>query len=138
VLAADVVTADGTRLRCDATTHQELLWALRGGGEVPEPLRGRRVTVVITCYAGPAEEGDSLLRPLSRAVAPLYNSCRPLAPVDLAALSGAPATPLSARISSALLASLPDTAISELLGHVSLGSGSPLMLADPRRCHSAT
>jgi hypothetical protein len=32
VAAADVVTADGTRLRCDAGAHPDLLWALRGGG----------------------------------------------------------------------------------------------------------
>jgi len=32
VVAADVVTADGTRLRCDTEAHQDLLWALRGGG----------------------------------------------------------------------------------------------------------
>ena len=32
VVAADVVTADGTPLRCDADAHQDLLWALRGGG----------------------------------------------------------------------------------------------------------
>ena len=32
VVAADVVTADGTRLRCDADNHPDLLWALRGGG----------------------------------------------------------------------------------------------------------
>jgi hypothetical protein len=32
VVAADVVTADGTRLRCDAGAHPDLLWALRGGG----------------------------------------------------------------------------------------------------------
>ena len=32
VIAAEVVTADGTRLRCDADAHPDLLWALRGGG----------------------------------------------------------------------------------------------------------
>jgi len=32
VVAADVVTADGTRLRCHADAHPDLLWALRGGG----------------------------------------------------------------------------------------------------------
>jgi FAD/FMN-containing dehydrogenase len=32
MVAADVVTADGTRLRCDADAHPDLLWALRGGG----------------------------------------------------------------------------------------------------------
>lgn len=32
VIAADVVTADGARLRCTADAHPDLLWALRGGG----------------------------------------------------------------------------------------------------------
>lgn len=32
VVAADVVTAGGTRLRCDDGDHPDLLWALRGGG----------------------------------------------------------------------------------------------------------
>ena len=32
VLAADVVTADGERLRVDAASHPDLFWALRGGG----------------------------------------------------------------------------------------------------------
>jgi Phage integrase family len=31
VVAAAVVTADGTRLRCHANAHPDLLWALRGG-----------------------------------------------------------------------------------------------------------
>ena len=31
VVAAEVVTADGTRLRCDAGAYPDLLWALRGG-----------------------------------------------------------------------------------------------------------
>ncbi len=199
VLAADVVTASGIRLRCDATSHPDLLWALRGGGggfalvaglelalarvpalfggqlvwpldaapevfrawrswtaglppemtssafvvelpplpEVPGPLLGRRVTAVTVCYAGSAADGDSLLRPLSRAAAPLFSSCRPLAPADLAALSGAPATPLPARMSSELLTDLPDAAIGELLGHVGRGSGSPLMLAEIRHLGGA-
>jgi hypothetical protein len=32
VVAVEVVTADGAALRCDADTHAELFWALRGGG----------------------------------------------------------------------------------------------------------
>ncbi len=32
LLAADIVTADGERLRVDAASHPELFWALRGGG----------------------------------------------------------------------------------------------------------
>jgi len=32
VLGADVITADGSRIRADATTNEDLFWALRGGG----------------------------------------------------------------------------------------------------------
>jgi len=32
VVGADVVTADGSRIRADATAHEDLFWALRGGG----------------------------------------------------------------------------------------------------------
>jgi FAD/FMN-containing dehydrogenase len=32
VLAADIVTADGQRLRVDADNHPDLFWAIRGGG----------------------------------------------------------------------------------------------------------
>jgi len=32
LLAAEVVTADGRRLRVDADTHPDLFWAIRGGG----------------------------------------------------------------------------------------------------------
>lgn len=32
LIAAEVVTADGERLRCDENTHADLFWATRGGG----------------------------------------------------------------------------------------------------------
>lgn len=32
VLAADIITADGKKLRTDAQTHPDLFWAIRGGG----------------------------------------------------------------------------------------------------------
>jgi len=32
LLAAEIVTADGQHLRIDADTHQDLFWAIRGGG----------------------------------------------------------------------------------------------------------
>ncbi|MGD0380507.1 MAG: FAD-binding oxidoreductase [Acidimicrobiales bacterium] len=32
ILSVDIVTADGRLLRCDASTHDDLYWACRGGG----------------------------------------------------------------------------------------------------------
>lgn len=32
LLSAEVVTADGSRIQCDAANHADLFWALRGGG----------------------------------------------------------------------------------------------------------
>ena len=190
VLAADVVTADGSRVRADEEAHADLLWALRGGGggfalvtqlelrlarlpglfggeliwpvdaapevfgawrawtgsvpremnssayvielpplpEIPEVLRGRRVTGVMACYAGPADEGAALLKPLTEVGTPLLDTCRPLSPADLVTLLAAPAAPLPSRIRSALLHQLPEAAISEFLRHIMPGSGSPLVV----------
>jgi FAD/FMN-containing dehydrogenase len=32
LLAADLVTADGSQVRVDETNHPDLFWAIRGGG----------------------------------------------------------------------------------------------------------
>lgn len=199
ITAAEVITADGSRLRCDAVDHSDLWWALRGGGggfalvsrlevrlarlpalcggqivwpleaapevlsawrawtdglppemssmfvvaqlppfpEVPEPLRGRRVTVVIACHAGPASEAEGLLRPLIRAAAPLFSSCRPLAPADLATLNGAPATAIPVRLHSELLDDLPDAAVNAFLRHAGPESDAPLLAAELRHLGGA-
>lgn len=195
VAAADVVTADGRPLRCDAEAHPDLLWALRGGGGgyalvthlelrldrvpetfggqvvwpaavapdvwsawrdwtaglppemtssvdvislpplpgVPESLRGKRVVTATACYAGPADRGAIMLSDLlARTARPAFNSCRPLAPADLANLWNVPPAPLPSRIRCELLTSLPDEAIGELLRLAGLGADSPIMLAQVR------
>lgn len=56
LLAADVVTADGRFLRASADEHQDLYWALRGGGGnfgVVTGLTYRLHEVGPTVYAGP-------------------------------------------------------------------------------------
>ena len=195
VVAAEVVTADGTRLRCDASNHPDLLWALRGGGggyalvthlelrldrvpelfggqlvwpaaaapevfgawrdwttglppemtssaavislpplpEVPEPLRGARVTTVTACYAGPAGQGAAALGELTaRSPAPLFNACRPLTAADLGNLWNVPGTPMPARIRGELLSGLPDEAIRELLRLAGQDPDSPITMAEVR------
>jgi FAD/FMN-containing dehydrogenase len=140
LLAADVVTAGGERLRASEDEHPDLFWALRGGGgnfgvvtsfefrlnpvgptvlagpiiwdateagevlrfyrdfvrnapdelgtvvrfgaappvpDIPAYLHWRPVVMVGTCYAGPVEHGEQLLRQLRACRTPLLDSVAP-------------------------------------------------------------
>ena len=45
---------------------------------MPEELHGRHVVMVGTCYAGPVEEGESVLEPLRQFGSPLLDRCAPV------------------------------------------------------------
>jgi FAD/FMN-containing dehydrogenase len=45
---------------------------------IPEELHGRHVVVVGSCYAGPVEEGESVLQPLREFGSPLLDGCSPM------------------------------------------------------------
>jgi hypothetical protein len=45
---------------------------------MPEELHGRHVVIVGTCYAGPLDEGDRVVRPLREFGSPLLDSCAPM------------------------------------------------------------
>jgi len=45
---------------------------------IPEELHGKHVVVVGTCYAGPVEEGESVLKPLREFGSPLLDGCAPM------------------------------------------------------------
>ncbi len=140
LLAADVVTADGERLRASEDEHPDLFWALRGGGgnfgvvtafefrlhavgpvvlagpllwdaadalevlrfyrdfihdapdelgtvvrfgaapplpAIPEDLHWRPMVMIGTCYAGPIEAAEHVLRPLRAFHAPLVDLVGP-------------------------------------------------------------
>jgi hypothetical protein len=44
---------------------------------VPEELHGRHVVIVGSCYAGPVEEGEKVLKPMREFGAPLLDVCAP-------------------------------------------------------------
>jgi hypothetical protein len=45
---------------------------------IPEELHGKHVVVVGTCYAGPVEDGESVLKPLREFGSPLLDGCVPM------------------------------------------------------------
>jgi hypothetical protein len=140
LLAVDVVTADGERLRASEDEHADMFWAVRGGGgnfgvitsfefrlhslgptvlagpivwdasdarevlrfycdlvrnapdelgtvvrfgtapplpAIPKDLHWRPVVLIGTCYAGPIEEGERVLRPLRAFRTPLLDLVGP-------------------------------------------------------------
>jgi FAD binding domain-containing protein/berberine-like enzyme len=45
---------------------------------IPEELHGKHVVIVGTCYAGPVEEGERVLKPLREFGSPLLDGCAPM------------------------------------------------------------
>jgi FAD/FMN-containing dehydrogenase len=73
LLSADVVLADGRQVTVSDYQNEDLFWALRGGGgwQIAPPLPfipGDRVgdlfCVLVTCWNGPHEQAEKVLRPL--------------------------------------------------------------------------
>ena len=45
---------------------------------MPEELHGRHVVIIGTCYAGPVDQGERVLRPLRAVGSPLLDGCAPM------------------------------------------------------------
>jgi hypothetical protein len=85
---------------------------------VPEELHGRHVVIVGSCYAGPVEEGEKVLKPMREFGAPLLDVCAPRPFVQHQAMLD-PAFPhgWSYYIRSANLAVLGDEVIDTMADH---------------------
>ncbi|MGH3966332.1 MAG: FAD-binding oxidoreductase [Pseudonocardiaceae bacterium] len=96
LVSAEVVTADGRRLRAAADEHPDLFWALRGGGGnfgghppapfVPEKFHFVPGYVLAIVGFGSAEEHARVLAPIREALPPLFEFVTPMQ--DLAAVDG--------------------------------------------------
>jgi hypothetical protein len=85
---------------------------------VPEELHGRHVVIVGSCYAGPVEEGEKVLKPMREFGSPLLDVCAPRPFVQHQAMLD-PAFPhgWSYYIRSANLAVLGDEVIDTVADH---------------------
>jgi hypothetical protein len=93
---------------------------------IPEELHGEHVVVVGTCYAGPVEEGEGVLKPLREFGSPLLDGCTPMPFTKHQAILD-PSFPhgWSYYIRSCNLAELTDDVIDILVDH-GLGIASPV------------
>ena len=77
--------------------------------QIPEPVRGRRVLLLRTLYAGEPAEGERLLAPLLAAAGePILNGLGPLSAGDALAMMGPPPPPAVSEVHLELLRELPD------------------------------
>ena len=77
LVSAEMVTADGTKIRVSENENTDLFWAIRGGGGnfgrkapplpfLPEDVHGKEVVVLAIFYTGDIAEGEKLIDPLRR------------------------------------------------------------------------
>jgi hypothetical protein len=90
VVAAAVVTADGTRPRCHADAHPDLLWALRGGAEATpwSPTWSWGWTGYRNCSAASRMAGERGWRACRPSCPPLAGAASGRQPPRTAAMRG--------------------------------------------------
>ncbi len=100
--------------------------------DVPEPLRDRPIVDVTSVYAGPASEGEELMRPLTELGDPLIDGRGPIGAADLGTLNGDPPQPVPGAGAGAVLTEFPAEAADALMDVAGPGSGSPLLMIQLR------
>jgi FAD/FMN-containing dehydrogenase len=122
VYPADEFAAVADRYRrfmTDAPPEVRLLvgsMALPPASVYPDDLHGTRVTMLITCYAGPPAEGEQVLAPLRAAGDPIADSIRPRSYESFQAV-GESRGAIRTFLRSQYLASLPAPAVETIREH---------------------
>lgn len=193
VLAYELVTGLGQKIRVSKEAHPDLFWGLKGGGAsfgivtameiqlypvdqvyagtlfysphdarevfsryrewakglpddwttsvsignfpddpmLPEPLQGKSMVMVRGCYAGPAAEGETDLKPWLEWKEPLMSTFGPLSFRESDRISEDPKDPLPVVLTSLILNELSDDVIDTLvLRGIARNGPSPLLMAE--------
>jgi FAD/FMN-containing dehydrogenase len=94
---------------------------------VPEPLRGKSFAMVRGLYAGPVEEGETLLKHWRDWKTPLVDEFRAMPFSEVATVSKDPVDPLPAQSSGAWLKDLGDETAAVLIEYTVPRGGPPLL-----------
>ncbi|SDT68106.1 FAD-binding oxidoreductase [Jiangella sp. DSM 45060] len=105
---------------------------------VPEPLRGRLTVHVRVAYAGPADEGEELVRPLRGAGPRILDTVAALPPAGIAAVYNDPTEPIGYDERSLMLGSFDAAAADALLAAAGPdASADGLIMVDVRQLGGA-
>jgi len=96
---------------------------------IPEAVRGRSFVIVRGAYAGPAEQGEALLRHWRAWQAPLLDEFKAMPFSQVAAISNDPLDPLPGLASGAWLADLSDETAASLMQYTLPRQGPPLLIS---------
>jgi FAD/FMN-containing dehydrogenase len=103
---------------------------------VPKPLRGRQIVVVEAAYAGDAETGAHLMRPL-RELGPEIDTFATVPPFGLVRLHADPEGPTPGVGDGGMLDVFPGEAVEALVASAGPGSGSALLSVEVRHLGGA-
>jgi hypothetical protein len=105
--------------------------------DVPEPLRGRTLTVVDGAFLGDVAAGEELLAPLRAAAEPMIDTWAQIPAAGMLRVHMDPEQPVPAVSGTCIVGDLDDAALDAFLAVTGEGSGSPLLMAELRQLGGA-
>ncbi len=105
--------------------------------DLPEPLRGKAMVIVGACYAGNAEEGAMLLKPIREFGTPVLDTFAPMKYADAGTISSDPVEPQGTYGHMELIKELSEDAIDKLVEVAGACSESPLTMVEIRHLGGA-
>jgi len=105
--------------------------------DLPEPLRGKAMVIVGACYAGSAEDGAALLRPIREFGSPVVDTFAPMRYADTGTINSDPVEPQGPYGHTELIRELSSDAIDKLVEVAGACSKSPLTMVEIRHLGGA-
>jgi FAD/FMN-containing dehydrogenase len=99
---------------------------------IPEPLRGRKVVVLLAAHLGTEADGERMTAPIRAANSKLMDTFGPIAPAGLVRVAGDPEAPVPARGDGFMLDELSEDAVEAIGGLIVEDALDPLTVLELR------